>query len=227
MLEWGLCFAKLWNLTLKMGAQICWLNYLFLWLLGNVGHFVVFFLVIFVGRWPWPHDMITKKEQEFNRWLLSSTFNQPKGSNRLLRMVSEPKYYAEKVIGHPLLISWEYDDWCLGKSTEGINYDPKVYHTPCDWPHPMVSAASSVLGWLEKCARRIRWSSVWVPQVFVFASTWVLRERFELKVLKINVGNQSYGWWSICNLGFVFYFYHDKSPLNHHLGWYFAFFQPS
>ena len=134
-------------------------------IVGQCWAFCCIFLVIFVGRWPWPHDMITKKEQEFNRWLLSSTFNQPKGSNHLLRMVSEPKYYAEKVIGHPLLISWEYDDWCLGKSTEGINYDPSVYHTPCDWPHPMVSAASSVLGWLEKCARRIRWSSVWVPQV--------------------------------------------------------------
>ena len=24
-------------------------------------------------------------------------------------MVMEPKYYAEEVIGHPLLISWEYD----------------------------------------------------------------------------------------------------------------------
>ena len=86
-------------------------------IVGQCWAFCCIFLVIFVGRWPWPHDMITKKEQEFNRWLLSSTFNQPKGSNHLLRMVMEPKYYAEKVIGHPLLISWEYDDWCLGKST--------------------------------------------------------------------------------------------------------------
>ncbi len=27
----------------------------------------------------------------------------------------ESKNYAEQVIGHSLLIFWEYDDWCLGK----------------------------------------------------------------------------------------------------------------
>ena len=32
-----------------------------------------------------------------------------------LRMVMEPKSYAEKVIGHPTFIIWEYDDWCLGQ----------------------------------------------------------------------------------------------------------------
>ena len=34
-------------------------------------------------------------------------------AHRNWEVVMKPKYYAEKVIGHPLLISWEYDDWCL------------------------------------------------------------------------------------------------------------------
>ena len=36
----------------------------------------------------------------------------------ILKMVLEPKYFAEKGIGHPLLIIWEYDERCLGNNLQ-------------------------------------------------------------------------------------------------------------
>jgi len=49
-----------------------------------------------------------------------------------LRMVMEPKHYVEEVIGHPLLIIWEYDERCLGPTNwSGDFYSCQVWWCFC------------------------------------------------------------------------------------------------
>lgn len=124
---------------------------LFLCLLGVAARrwFCCIFLV------PWPHDMISKKEQEFNNLdYIMVVLGQLPSTNLHKASIMTLKYIYIYITLHVTVFN------------------------------PMLSVC--IQGWLEKSARRIRWSSVWVPQVLCLVPRRVLRERFELKVLKVR-----------------------------------------
>ena len=71
------------------------------------------------------HDYLPTVNQGFGKpskfFMLANDYMYTKSAEQTLGIQSpsetgsmEPQYYSEEVIGHPLLIIWEYDDGFLG-----------------------------------------------------------------------------------------------------------------